>query len=72
VPLAQRRLAMPVDLRRMLAKNAKARDNFDRLAPSYRRHYIGWIATAKKPETRARRLQQALALLAKNKKLGMK
>jgi uncharacterized protein YdeI (YjbR/CyaY-like superfamily) len=72
VPLMQRRIAIPPDLRRALARNAKARENFERLAPSYRRHYVAWIATAKKDETRARRLRQALALLAKNKKLGMK
>ena len=72
VPLMQRRIAVPPDFRRALSRSASARDNFERLAPSYRRHYVGWITTAKKAETRARRLQAALALLAKNKKLGMK
>jgi uncharacterized protein YdeI (YjbR/CyaY-like superfamily) len=72
VPLAKRRMAIPADLRLALARNAKARGNFERLAPSYRRHYVAWIATAKKEETRARRLRNVLASLAKNKKPGEK
>lgn len=72
VPLAKRRMAIPADLRLALARNAKARDNFERLAPSYRRHYVAWIATAKKEETRVRRLRKVLASLAKNKKPGEK
>ena len=72
VPLAKRHMAIPPDLRRALSRNASARDNFERLAPSYRRHYVAWIATAKRAETRARRLQEAVALLAQNRKLGMK
>jgi uncharacterized protein YdeI (YjbR/CyaY-like superfamily) len=72
VPLTQRRIAVPPDLRLALARDAKARECFERLAPSYRRHYVAWIATAKKEETRVRRVQEALALLAKNRKLGMK
>lgn len=72
VPLAKRRIAVPPDLRRALSRNARARENFAQLAPSYRRHYVAWIAAAKKPQTRSRRLQEALALLAKRKKLGMK
>ena len=72
VPLTQRRIAVPPDCRRALARNAKAREHFERLAPSYRRYYVAWIATAKKVETRERRLREAMALLAQNKKLGMK
>lgn len=72
VPLMQRRIPIPPDLRLALTGNEKARENFERLAPSYRRHYVAWIATAKKEETRLRRLKEALARLAKNKKLRMK
>lgn len=72
VPLTQRRMAVPADLKRAFEKNAKARENFARLAPGYRRHYVGWIATAKKEETRARRVRQAISLLSRNRKLGLK
>jgi uncharacterized protein YdeI (YjbR/CyaY-like superfamily) len=72
VPLMQRRLAVPSDLKKALERNARARANFERLAPGYRRYYIAWIATAKKDETRARRVREAISLLAANRKLGLK
>ena len=45
---------------------------FDQLAPSYQRAYIGWIDSAKRQETKERRLREALSLLAAGKKLGLK
>lgn len=55
-----------------LMKKGKAWENFNGLAPSYRREYIAWVSDAKRDETRARRLAEAVRLLAENKKLGMK
>lgn len=72
VPLTKRFLAVPVFFKRALAGNVKARENFARLAPSYRRHFVAWVASAKKEETRKRRLREAIALLEKNKKLGLR
>lgn len=63
---------MPQDLSLALARNRKARDFFDTLAPTYRKHFIGWIVTAKRPETRAKRLRESLVLLASRQKLGLK
>jgi uncharacterized protein YdeI (YjbR/CyaY-like superfamily) len=45
---------------------------FETLAPSYRRAYVGWIDAAKRDETRARRLREAVARLGKGEKLGLK
>jgi uncharacterized protein YdeI (YjbR/CyaY-like superfamily) len=45
---------------------------FDELAPSYRRAYVGWIDSAKREETKERRLREAVARLAKGEKLGLK
>ena len=45
---------------------------FEQLAPSYRRAYIGWIDSAKRQETKEKRLREALGLLASGKKLGLK
>jgi uncharacterized protein YdeI (YjbR/CyaY-like superfamily) len=64
--------AIPRFVKQGLMANAKAWKNFRNLAPSYRRHYIGWIMHAKQEETRERRLREAVALLEKNKKLGLK
>ena len=46
--------------------------NFQQLAPSYRRAYIGWINSAKRQGTKDKRLREALDLLAAGKKLGLK
>jgi uncharacterized protein YdeI (YjbR/CyaY-like superfamily) len=69
---AQRNLAPPAFLERQLKQNKQAWDHFQLLAPSYRRNYIGWITAAKTEETRAKRIKEAIKLLAKNEKLGMK
>ena len=63
---------VPPELAKALAQNKKAKENFDKLAPSYRRQYIGWIAVAKRAETKKRRIEESIALLEKGKKLGMK
>ena len=63
---------IPRFVRKALMANATAWENFQNLAPSYRRHYVGWIMHAKKDETRERRLREAVALLEQNKKLGLK
>ena len=55
-----------------LKTNPKAWAFFHQLAPSYRRHFVVWIHIAKRPETRARRLREAIELLAAGKKLGLK
>ena len=65
-------LDIPRFVKQALMASAKAWENFRNLAPSYRRHYIGWIMHAKKEETRERRLREAVSLLQQNKKLGLK
>ena len=65
-------LPCPEELTARLADNAKARAFFEQLAPSYQRQYIGWIGSAKRPATRARRADEAVATLARGDKLGMK
>ena len=63
---------IPRFVKQVLMVNAKAWANFRNRAPSYRRHYIGWILLVAKAETRGRRLREAIALLVQNKKLGLK
>ena len=69
---AATQFAMPTELTAALAKHTLAREHFEALSPSCRKQYITWIASAKKPETRERRSKEALKLLAKNQRLGMK
>ena len=69
-------LKLPATLPGYIAKAIKAVPDawtyFRTLAPSHRRHYVGWIHMAKRVETRQRRLQVAIELLSKKQKLGLK
>ena len=65
-------LVVPVFIEEALRKNRKAHENFNRLAISYRKIYVGWISSAKRAETRMKRLAEAIGLLEQNKKLGLK
>jgi len=55
-----------------LKKNKTARDFFEQLAPTYQKQYIGWIATAKRPETKTKRIKESIWTLSKGQKLGLK
>lgn len=63
---------LPRFVKATLTRNPKAWENFRNLGPSYRRQYVGWIMLAKQQETRERRLREAVSLLEKNQKLGLK
>lgn len=65
-------LDMPLELVKALDKNKKARENFEKLAASYRKHYIGWIQAAKREDTKEKRIRETILLLAKGKRLGLK
>ena len=60
------------ELLAVLEAHRRAFGNFSRLTPSQRRLYVGWIMSAKKEETRSRRLREAIARLEKGQLLGMK
>ena len=62
----------PAYLAKALKANPKAWSFFKELAPTYRRHFVGWIHSAKQRETRERRISESIALLAARKKLGLK
>lgn len=54
------------------AKNEPALINFNNLAHTYKRHYILWIANAKREETIMNRIEESIRLLKEDKKLGLK
>jgi uncharacterized protein YdeI (YjbR/CyaY-like superfamily) len=66
-PIEKGELEIPPFFKEALAKNKKASDYFDTLAPTYRRHYVGWVSSAKRQETRMKRLAEALSYLEQNK-----
>ena len=70
------RLAMPAKLpayiQSALSNQPKSLRHFEALAPSQRRRYIAWIDSARREETKLRRLKEAIRLLASGKVLGLK
>ena len=63
---------LPVYIAKALKANSKAWEFFRELAPTYRRDFVVWIHTAKRAETRERRIRESIALLVAGKKLGLK
>jgi uncharacterized protein YdeI (YjbR/CyaY-like superfamily) len=63
---------VPAYIQTALRKHPAALGHFEALAPSHRRRYLGWIESAKREETKARRLQEAIRLLSAGKALGLK
>lgn len=70
------RLELPAELpsyiQSALDENPAARRSFDALPLSERRRYFAWIESARREETKLRRLQEAIRLLAGGKVLGLK
>lgn len=64
--------AIPDYILKAIQKNLKAWKTFQQLPPSHQRHYYGWIDTAKREETKQKRLAEAISLLESGKQLGLK
>ena len=71
-PRFQMPATVPPYIQMALRKVPAAQQYFEGLAPSHRRRYVGWIETAKREETKLRRLQEAIRLLSAGKALGLK
>ena len=69
---AARTIEMPADLATALALNPAASRFWDGLAPSSRYEYLEWITEAKREETRAGRITQAVEWLADGKRRNWK
>jgi uncharacterized protein YdeI (YjbR/CyaY-like superfamily) len=59
-------LEMPSDLAQAFSENETARGYFEAFPKSVRRGILEWISTAKKPETRAKRIAETVSLAAQN------
>jgi uncharacterized protein YdeI (YjbR/CyaY-like superfamily) len=58
--------AIPDDLQELLNRNEAAGKNFQNFPPSSKRLILEWVATAKRPDTRQRRINQTVNLAAVN------
>ncbi len=61
-------LEIPSDLEQMLATYPPAQRNFTAFPRSVKRGILEWIASAKKPETRLKRVEETARLAAENKR----
>jgi uncharacterized protein YdeI (YjbR/CyaY-like superfamily) len=66
---SQSRIAVPEDLARALAANPQARDFFATLDGTNRYAVLYRITSAKRPETRAKRIDTFVAMLSEHKKI---
>ena len=63
---------LPAYIEAELRKHAAARRHFEALSSAQRRRYVAWIESAKREDTKRRRLDEAIRLLADGKLLGLK
>jgi uncharacterized protein YdeI (YjbR/CyaY-like superfamily) len=62
----------PPEFAAALKKNKAANKVFDAFSPSCKREYVEWIAEAKRPETRDRRITQAVEWITEGKQRNWK
>lgn len=70
--LSAKEIPLTAETERGLKTSPEAWANFSQMAPGYRKQYVAWLQSAKRPETRRKRMIEAIGLLEANKKLGMK
>ncbi len=61
-------LEMPADLEQALAANAAAQQNFAAFSESSKKQILQYVANAKRPETRQKRIAETVELAAQNQK----
>lgn len=64
---AKQIVRIPVELAAALKKNKLATKAFSEFSPSCRREYAEWIAEAKRPETKQKRVAQAVEWIARGR-----
>jgi Bacteriocin-protection, YdeI or OmpD-Associated len=68
VDYTNRTIEVPGELQKLLDKDKTAAAFFDSLAFTHKREYVEWIVSAKKEETKARRLETTMEKLTAQKK----
>jgi len=63
---------LPAYIAKALRAHPKAWAFFRTLSPRQRRDFVVWIHTAKRADTRERRLRESIAILSSGKQLGLK
>ncbi len=64
---APRTVIVPADLETALRRAPAAVKSFASFSYSHKKEYVDWIESAKKPETRANRIEKAVGMVAEHK-----
>ena len=64
---AARVIEAPPDLAKALSRNKTAKSAWDAFAYSHKKAYVDWVTSAKRDETRKRRIDKAVAMMAEKK-----
>ncbi len=56
-------VTVPEDLQKLLTENGTAKTFFEKLSYTNQKEYVNWIESAKKEETRQRRLEKSIQML---------
>jgi uncharacterized protein YdeI (YjbR/CyaY-like superfamily) len=64
--------SLPKELRQALSKKKNALENFRSFPPGYRKRFLFWIDSAKRPETKDARIRQTVLMAMAGKKPGRK
>jgi len=59
-------LTIPIDLKQALEANSSANHNFEAFSNSLKKNILFWIDSAKRPETRLKRIEQTIISAAQN------
>ncbi len=71
-PKPRGEIEVPPELAEALAGDGLAAQTFDNFPPSCRREYCEWVAEAKRPETKAKRVADTIAWLREGKRRNWK
>jgi uncharacterized protein YdeI (YjbR/CyaY-like superfamily) len=63
---------LPAYIQTALSNHPRAWHHFEALPPAERRRYFAWIESARREDTKLRRLKEAIRLLSAGKILGLK
>ena len=57
---------IPIDLQDAFNVNPKAFENYQNFSKSYRKNYLSWLYSAKRQETRKKRISEIIRLCTSN------
>lgn len=63
--LTKRGQLVPLDIATAIRSNRQALTGFEHMPPSHQHQYLSYILEAKLPDTRLRRIEQSITMMAK-------